>query len=52
MSGWTPMLDMLIVAIAVTSGAFGWMVRADRADRKVQDAYDRGYQDAVRHHRR
>ena len=52
MSGWSPMLDVLIVALAVAAVAFGWMARADKADRDVKAAYDRGYEDAVRHYGR
>ena len=46
------MLDVLIVALVLAAVAFGWMVRADKADRDVREAYDRGYEDAVRHYRR
>ena len=52
MSGWSPMLDMLIIALVISSVGFGWVVRADKADRDVQKAYDRGYADAVRQHGR
>ena len=46
------MLDALIVVLVMAAFTFGWMVRADKADRDLQAAYDRGYQDAVRHYGR
>jgi lipopolysaccharide biosynthesis regulator YciM len=46
------MLDVLIFLLPVAGIAFGWTARADKADRDAQNAYDRGYQDAVRQYGR
>lgn len=48
MNGWSPLFDALLVALVMAAGAFGWMVRAEKADRDCDRAYKRGYADAVR----
>ena len=47
MNDWSPMLDTLIVILPFAGMAFGWMVRAEKADRDCKRAYRRGYQQAL-----
>ena len=44
--------DAVIVAVILVGIAFGWTVRADKADRDEQKAYNAGYADAIRHYGR
>ena len=44
------LLDAILILLPLTGMAFGWQVRAEKADRDCDRAYQRGYADAVKHH--
>lgn len=52
MNGWSPLMDAVIFLLPLVGMAFGWMVRAEKADRDCDRAYHRGYADAVKHYGR
>ena len=44
------LLDAILILLPLAGMAFGWQIRAEKADRDELRAYDRGYADAVRHY--
>lgn len=44
------LLDAILILLPLAGMAFGWQVRAEKADRDEQKAYDAGYSDAIRHY--
>lgn len=47
MMEWNPWLDAAIFWLPFVGAAFGWMVRAEKADRDCKRAFRAGYRKAL-----